>query len=55
LGATIKSPGYNIFVTGIPGTGRLSLVEQVLKEVQKHKEYKADDFLYVHNFKNPGF
>ena len=33
----------------------MTVVEDVLNEVRKNKEYKPFDLLYVYNFKNPGF
>ncbi len=50
-GLQIKHPGYNIYVSGLTGTGRSSTVNQILKQVDKQKEV-PDDKLYVHNFKD---
>ncbi len=49
-GLKLKSIGYNIFVTGVNGTGRTPTVEKLLEE------YNVDgpipnDLCYVHNFK----
>jgi len=49
LGAELKSTGYNIFVSGLSGTGRLSTVEAILKEVSTSKPVLFD-FCYVNNF-----
>jgi lon-related putative ATP-dependent protease len=51
-GLDIRSLGYNIFVTGIVGTGRTTTIKQLLEKMRK-KEEKPDDILYVNNFKNP--
>lgn len=49
-GLDIKSLGYNIFITGIAGTGRTTTIKQLLERLEKEKE-TPDDILYVHNFK----
>ena len=51
-GLDIKSLGYNIFITGMVGTGRTTTIKQLLEKLEK--EYKTpDDILYVNNFRNP--
>lgn len=52
LGAEIQSKGYNIFVTGLSGTGRLTTVKNVLEKVNTSKP-KLYDYCYVYNFTNP--
>jgi ATP-dependent Lon protease len=52
LGAELYSKGYNIFVVGLSGTGRLTTVKNVLEEVTTIKP-KTYDFCYVNNFTNP--
>ena len=51
LGAKIQAKGYNIFVTGLSGTGRLSTVQQILNDI-KIKPKILYDYCYVNNFKN---
>jgi len=51
-GLDVKSLGYNIFITGIVGTGRTTTIKQLLEQLEK-EEKTPDDILYVHNFKNP--
>ncbi len=51
-GLDIDHPGYNIFVTGLTGTGRSTTVKQILKRLDKVREV-PDDKLYVNNFKDP--
>jgi predicted ATP-dependent protease len=51
-GLDIKSLGYNIFITGLVGTGRTTTIKQLLERLEK-KEKTPDDILYVNNFKNP--
>jgi ATP-dependent Lon protease len=52
LGLDMKSPGYNIFVTGLVGTGRKTAIRCMLEETDRIKKI-PDDKLYVNNFKNP--
>jgi len=49
FGLEIKDPGFNVYVAGIPGTGRRSAVSSFLDELAKTKP-KADDWIYVNNF-----
>ncbi len=52
FGVEIKSPGYNVFVSGIAGTGRLTTIKRMLEEI--HIECTpAPDRCYVHNIKEP--
>jgi lon-related putative ATP-dependent protease len=50
-GLNIKSLGYNIFITGMVGTGRTTAIKQLLEKLEKG-EKTPDDILYVNNFKN---
>jgi lon-related putative ATP-dependent protease len=52
LGLDIESIGYNIFVTGFVGTGRLTTIKHLLERLEK-EEKRPDDKCYVNNFKNP--
>ncbi|MFO7734323.1 MAG: ATP-binding protein [Candidatus Aminicenantes bacterium] len=51
-GLDIKSLGYNIFITGMVGTGRTTTIKQLLEKLEK-SDGTPDDILYVNNFKNP--
>ena len=51
-GLDIKSLGYNIFITGMVGTGRTTTIKQLLEQLEKGEKI-PDDILYVNNFKNP--
>jgi len=51
FGVSMARPGYNIFVSGEPGTGRLSLVRHYLEAEAKAKE-PPSDWLYVNQFEN---
>ncbi|MBW2708099.1 MAG: AAA family ATPase [Deltaproteobacteria bacterium] len=52
FGMGINSQGYNVFVTGMPGSGRMSTVKKVLEAISE-KERVPDDLCYINNFKNP--
>ncbi len=51
LGAQLYSHGYNTFVSGVSGTGRLSTVKKILDEVATSTPVLFD-FCYVQNFAN---
>jgi ATP-dependent Lon protease len=51
-GLDIKSLGYNVFITGMVGTGRTTTVKQLLERLEKG-DRTPDDILYVNNFKYP--
>jgi lon-related putative ATP-dependent protease len=51
-GLDIASLGYNIFVTGMVGTGRSTTIQKLLEKMRNQEE-TPDDILYVNNFKNP--
>ena len=51
-GLDIKSVGYNIFITGMLGTGRTTSIKQLLERLEKSGR-PPDDLLYVNNFRNP--
>jgi lon-related putative ATP-dependent protease len=55
LGLDINSIGYNIFVTGLAGTGRFTTIKCVLEEMEEidKKGEIPNDLCYVNNFKNP--
>ena len=52
LGAQIKSKGYNIWASGVVGTGRMTTIRQILDELKDEKP-DLSDIAYVHNFKQP--
>ncbi|MDD8019864.1 MAG: AAA family ATPase [Acidobacteriota bacterium] len=51
-GLEIKSRGYNIFITGLVGTGRTTTIKKFLEKIRHGREV-PDDLLYVNNFKKP--
>ena len=52
VGLDIESIGYNIFVTGLTGTGRFTTIKCVLEEMEVKGKIPSD-LCYVNNFKNP--
>lgn len=52
FGLEIHAPGQNIFVRGITGTGRLTLLKRLLQEVRLACP-AASDLCYVHDFDHP--
>jgi len=52
FGLEIQERGFNIYVAGMPGTGRRTAVKNFLDELAKTKP-KGDDWVYVNNFANP--
>lgn len=52
FGLSIKSAGYNIYVSGLPGIGKTTFTKEFAKELAKN-EITPDDLCYIYNFKNP--
>lgn len=52
FGMGMDKQGYNVFVTGMAGTGRMSTVQKLIKEISKGDRV-PDDLCYVNNFENP--
>lgn len=52
LGLGIQKPGYNIYVAGIQGTGKNSVIKTFLKK-RAQGFPTPGDWIYVYNFKNP--
>ncbi|HOI29469.1 MAG TPA: ATP-binding protein [Melioribacteraceae bacterium] len=51
VGVELKSPGYNIFVTGLSGTGKFTTIKMVLESISPNHA-KLFDYAYVNNFKD---
>ncbi len=51
FGLEIKKSGFNIYVAGIPGTGRKATVKEFLEKIAKTKPVPSD-WCYVNNFRN---
>ncbi|MEW5817990.1 MAG: Lon-like protease helical domain-containing protein, partial [Spirochaetota bacterium] len=52
IGTEIRGKGYNLFVTGLSGTGRYTAIRTMLKEYRPQKK-ELKDFVYVYNFRKP--
>jgi len=52
VGLDMHHDGYNIFVTGLSGTGRTTTIKRLLREFEK-RDVALHDYCYVNNFKNP--
>ncbi len=58
FGLGVDKPGFNIFVTGLTGTGKTSIIKAFLKKVTSLTPAPADaatpeDWCYVYNFGDP--
>ncbi|MDY6825767.1 MAG: ATP-binding protein [Bacillota bacterium] len=53
FGLRVKKPGYNIFMTGLTGTGKSSYAQSIIKRISS-EEPVPDDWVYVYNFEHPG-
>lgn len=52
FGLRIENKGFNIFVSGMPGTGRKTAVESFIAMLAKDMP-APDDWVYVNNFQDP--
>ncbi|GAB4373351.1 MAG: ATP-binding protein [Spirochaetales bacterium] len=52
MGTEINAPGYNIYVSGMPGTGRKTTIRKILETYQS-KTSRLKDIAFVYNFSNP--
>lgn len=52
FGLDVPGIGYNVFVTGLSGTGRLTTIKRFLERVNGDGE-SPDDVCFVQNFRNP--
>jgi len=56
FGLGVNKPGFNIFVTGLTGTGKTSIIKAFLKKITSQKMTPAadsptpEDWCYVYNF-----
>jgi lon-related putative ATP-dependent protease len=51
-GLAVETRGFNLFVSGLPGSGRLTTVLDYLRALVAAKPVPSD-WVYVHNFANP--
>jgi lon-related putative ATP-dependent protease len=52
FGLEIEKRGYNIYLSGLPGTGRTTAIKEYLEREAKNKP-APHDWCYVYNFKDP--
>jgi ATP-dependent Lon protease len=52
LGLTLRSPGFNIFVSGLTGVGKLTAIRSELESMDLSRP-DLKDICYVHNFQDP--
>jgi predicted ATP-dependent protease len=58
FGLNMAHSGYNIFVAGITGTGKTSMVKSYIEKIIKEREVRGEnpelkDWCYLYNFKEP--
>ena len=55
FGLGLHQPGYNIFVTGLTGTGKATaILDYIRRQVAEHPDAReVRDWLYVYNFDDP--
>jgi predicted ATP-dependent protease len=58
FGLNMDLDGYNIYVAGLSGTGKTTVVKSYIEKLIKEKEsrgeiFKPDDWCYLYNFKEP--
>ena len=52
FGINMDKPGYNVFVTGMVGSGRMTTVKKLLQGMSS-QDRVPDDLCYVNCFSNP--
>jgi lon-related putative ATP-dependent protease len=52
LGVDMRSPGYNIYIAGLSGSGKATTVKQMLQKISGNCP-PLYDYAYVNNFKDP--
>jgi predicted ATP-dependent protease len=52
LGLRLESPGYNVFVSGPSGSGRMTTTKHILQNFKQPRR-TLHDYVYVHNFQEP--
>ena len=51
FGLQVHKVGYNIYVAGVPGTGKTSFTNSIINEIAK-EDVELFDWCYVYNFSN---
>lgn len=52
FGLLTKNPGYNMYISGAVGTGKITYAEAAIRQAAA-QEAAPDDWCYVNNFENP--
>ncbi len=52
FGLDVDHPGYNVFALGLPGSGRATMIRQLLED-RARTEPPGSDWCYVYNFEAP--
>ncbi len=52
MGLELEHRGYNIFITGLVGTGRTSTIKHLLEKLER-KDPIPPDICYMYNFRHP--
>jgi len=54
FGLRVKNKGFNIFASGLPGTGKTEFVKNIAEQIASTEEVPPD-LCYVYNFQDPKF
>jgi lon-related putative ATP-dependent protease len=52
MGVDLRSPGYNIYIAGLSGSGKATTVKQMLEKISSDCP-RLHDYAYVNNFQDP--
>ena len=52
MGVDLRSPGYNIYIAGLSGSGKATTVKQMLEKISSDCP-RLYDYAYVNNFRDP--
>ncbi len=52
MGVDLRSPGYNIYIAGLSGSGKATTVKQMLEKISANCP-RLYDYAYVNNFRDP--
>ena len=52
MGVDLRSPGYNIYIAGLSGSGKATTVKQMLEKISADCP-RLYDYAYVNNFQDP--
>ncbi|HQJ45395.1 MAG TPA: AAA family ATPase, partial [Ignavibacteriaceae bacterium] len=52
MGIDLRSPGYNIYIAGLSGSGRATTIKQMLEKISSDCP-RLYDYAYINNFVDP--